>query len=80
VVLIVRGYAVALVLLYLALVWMQTADWLGRRSLFTYRNKTPIQIYREARQGNLSLPAPANYISRASIVLLVAGGISFFVN
>ncbi len=76
---IAREHNVALVLLYTSVVWMQVADWLGRRHWFHLRHATMTQIYQEARQGNLKLSPPANYISRASMALLVAGIICFFV-
>jgi len=78
---IARAYNVALVLLYTSLVWMQVADWLGGRHWFRLRHATMTQIYQEAKKGTLraKLPAPASYISRAAMVLLVAAIICFFV-
>jgi hypothetical protein len=76
---IVNEYRVALVLLCVSLIWVQVAEWLGRGRLFFLSHATVTQIYHEARQGNLKLPAPASYIGRASMVLLVAAIIGFLV-
>lgn len=76
-----REYNVALVLLYTSLVWMQVADWLGRRGWFIFRHATMTQIYQEAKQGNpkMKLLPPASYISVASMVMLVAAIVGFLV-
>jgi len=64
------------IVLWLAIVWHFTAEWLGRRlGLLRMR---PGQIYRQARQGRLRLPPLARTISLGSNLLFLAVVVCFF--
>jgi len=73
---IARGHGPASVLMYIAWLWVLTADWLGRRP--SLLKVTPPQIYKAAKRGNLKLPAPARFINHGSMLLFLAAIVALF--